>query len=495
MKRSIWIFSALLPALSLWAAQAPNIVLILADDLGFGDTGCYGATKIPTPNIDRLGQQGLRFTDAHATSATCTPSRYALLTGQYPWRKKNTGILPGNAALIIDPNHATLPSILQKAGYHCGVVGKWHLGLGGPGGPDWNGEIKPGPLEIGFDYAFLQPATGDRVPCVYVENHRVFGLDPNDPIQVSYGKPIGDEPTGKAHPELLKMKFSQGHNDTIVDGISRIGFMTGGHAARWKDQDKAGVLTGKAVDFIERNKSQPFFLYFATHDPHVPRVPHPRFVGRSGCGVRGDVIVEFDWCVGQVLSTLEKLNLTSNTLVILSSDNGPVIDDGYDDRAEEDLQGHRPAGPLRGGKYFVYEGGTRVPFIVRWPGRVQPGVSDALVCLVDLTASFAALTGQTIPAGDAPDSVNVLPALLGESKTARAKLVEHDGGQMFGFRDGLWKWIQPSPRQPKRYSPTGSLYDLAHDLGETNNLQTAEPDTSRKLSGELEEARQTGRQE
>ena len=344
-------------------------------------------------------------------------------------------------------------------------------------------------MEIGFDYAFLQPATGDRVPCVYVENHRVFGLDPKDPIQVSYGQPIGGEPTGKNHPELLRMGLSQGHDGTIIDGISRIGFMTGGHAARWKDGDKADVLTGKAVDFIERSANRPFFLYFATHDPHVPRVPNARFAGKSGCGVRGDVIVEFDWCVGQILSTLEQLNLSSNTIVILTSDNGPVLDDGYDDRAVEDLNGHTPAGPLRGGKYSVYEGGTRVPFIVRWPGRVTPGVSDALVCLVDFSASFAALTGQTIPAGDAPDSVNVLPVLLGESKNGRDKLVEHDGARMFGFRDGLWKFIAPDMRPRAVYSRTGELYDLGHDLGETNNLNAAQPDTSKKLSGELDGVR------
>jgi arylsulfatase A-like enzyme len=499
MKQVINLFCVvLLPALSAFAApaaapQKPNIVIILADDLGFGDTGCYGATKISTPNIDRLAQQGLRFTDAHATSATCTPSRFALLTGQYPWRKEGTGILPGNAALIIDPKQATLPSILKTAGYRTGIVGKWHLGLGGAGGPDWNGDIKPGPLEIGFDYAFIQPATSDRVPCVYIENHRVVGLDPKDPIQVSYGKPIGNEPTGKNHPELLKLGLSLGHAGTIIDGISRIGFMTGGHAARWKDEDKADVLTAKAIDFIGQNTNRPFFLEFAAHDPHVPRVPHPRFVGKSGCGVRGDVIVEFDWCVGQILSTLEKLNLLSNTIVVLTSDNGPVLDDGYDDRAVEDLNGHTPAGPLRGGKYSVYEGGTRVPLIVRWPGRVSPGVSDALVSLVDFPASFAALTGQKISAGAAPDSVNVLPALLGETTKGRDKLVEHDGFRTLAFRDGLWKFIEPDARPRPGYSPFGELYNLGRDLGETNNLNTAQPDTSKKLSGELDAEQRAGR--
>ncbi len=367
---------------------SPNIVLILADDLGYGDVGCYGATKIPTPNMDRLAHEGLRFTDAHATSATCTPSRYALLTGEYPWRKKGTGILPGNASLIIPTNHITLPGILQQARYRTGVVGKWHLGLGGPGGADWNGLIAPGPLEIGFDYCFIMAATGDRVPCVYIEDHRVVGLDPADPIQVSYGKPIGDEPTGKQYPELLRMRLTAGHDGTIINGIGRIGFMTGGKAARWKDEDMADTFTKQAVRFIERNTNQPFFLYFATHDPHVPRVPHPRFLGKSGCGVRGDVIVQLDWCVGEVLAALDRLHLATNTLVILSSDNGPVLDDGYADGAVRDLNGHKPAGPLRGGKYSIYEGGTRVPFLVRWPGRVKPGLSDALICQVDLLKSL-----------------------------------------------------------------------------------------------------------
>ena len=486
---------ALLPvAMASAATQKPNIILILADDLGFGDTGCYGATKISTPNVDRLGRQGLRFTDAHATSATCTPSRYSLLTGEYPWRKKGTGVLPGNAPLIIDTNHVTLASILQQAGYHTGVVGKWHLGLGGAGGADWNGEIKPGPNELGFDYSFIMAATGDRVPCVYIENHRVVGLDPKDPIQVSYGKPIGDEPTGKQHPELLKMGLSAGHDGTIIDGISRIGFMTGGRTARWKDEDKADTFTQKAVSFIKQNTNAPFFLYFATHDPHVPRVPHPRFVGKSGTGVRGDVIVEFDWCVGEILSTLDKLNLASNTIVILSSDNGPVLDDGYADGAVRDLNGHQAAGPLRGGKYTIFEGGTRVPFIVRWPGRVTPGVSDALVCLMDFPASFAALTGQKIPTGDAPDSVNVLAALLGDSKTGREKLVEHNGAQLLGFRDGQWKLIESkivaNPEAGSAKSP--QLFNLADDLGETKNLNATQPDTRRKLSDELDAVKKAG---
>ena len=498
MKSIALIGCALLPALTLFAAPAaatppkPNIVLILADDLGFGDTGCYGATKIPTPNVDRLGREGLRFTDAHATSATCTPSRYALLTGQYPWRKPGTGVLPGNAPLIIDPNHATLASILKHGGYRTGIVGKWHLGLGGPGGADWNGDIKPGPNELGFDYSFIMAATGDRVPCVYIENHSVVGLDPKDPILVSYGTPVGDEPTGREHPELLKMGLSVGHDGTIIDGISRIGFMTGGKAARWKDEDKADVLTGKAVDFIKQSTNAPFFLYFATHDPHVPRVPHPRFAGKSGCGVRGDVIVEFDWCVGEIMATLDRLHLASNTIVILSSDNGPVLDDGYADGAVENLNGHTPAGPLRGGKYSIYEGGTRVPFIVHWPGRVKPGVSDALVCLMDLPASFAALAGEKIPAGDAPDSVNVLPSLLGDTPNGREKLVEHDGTRLLGFREGAWKFIAPMKvnRPATGFSKTPQLYDLAHDLGETNDLHAAQPKTGERLSQELDAVRQ-----
>ncbi len=306
--------------------------------------------------------------------------------------------------------------MLRGAGYHTGVVGKWHLGLGGPGGPDWNARIAPGPNEVGFAYSFIMAATGDRVPTVYVEDGRVVGLDPNDPIRVAYDKKVGDWPTGRENPELLTtQRPSHGHDQTIVNGVSRIGYMTGGKAALWRDQDMADTFTRKAVSFIERHQREPFFLFFATHDPHVPRVPHERFVGKSGMGPRGDAILQSDWSIGQVLDTLDRLKLADNTLVIFTSDNGPVVDDGYVDQAVEKLGAHTPAGPLRGGKYSRFEAGTRVPFVVRWPARVRPGVSDALVSQVDLLASLAALVGQAVPAGEAPDSLNQLrgPARAG----------------------------------------------------------------------------------
>jgi arylsulfatase A-like enzyme len=453
----------------------PNIIVLLADDVGYGDLSCYGATKVKTPHLDRLAREGLRFTDGHAPAGTCTPSRYALLTGEYAWRKKGTNILPGDAALIIEPGRDTLPSVLQKAGYATGAVGKWHLGLSA-GKPDWNVEIKPGPREIGFDRHFLIPATGDRVPCVYVEDGRVAGLDPADPIRVSYGTPVGDEPTGAKNPELLTtLKHSHGHDNTIVNGIGRIGFMSGGKSARWKDEDMADVLARKAVDFIEKNKDRRFFLYFATHDIHVPRVPHPRFKGTSGCGTRGDAIHQLDFQVGAVLEALDRLGLAKDTLVVFSSDNGPVIDDGYQDGAVKDLGDHRPAGPLKGGKYSDFEGGTRVPFLARWPARIQPGTSDALVCQVDFLASFAKLAGRT---ETGPDGVDTLAALLGESKTGREELVEQ--ARNLSLRQGTWKLIPGKAPQ---------LYQLADDLGETRNLAGAHPEKVAEMTARLEKIR------
>ncbi|WP_298741236.1 arylsulfatase [uncultured Chitinophaga sp.] len=477
----------------------PNIVFIYTDDLGYADVSCYGAVKIKTPHIDRLAASGIRFTNAHASSATCTPSRYSFLTGQYAWRRKGTGIAPGNAALIIDTAVTTVPALLKKAGYTTGVVGKWHLGLGGAEGPDWNGEIRPGPLELGFDESFIIPATLDRVPCVYVENRRVVRLDPADPILVNYNQPVGNWPTGREHPELLRVKSSHGHDNTIINGIGRIGYMTGGRAALWTDQDIADTLTARAESFIAAHRTEPFFLYFATADIHVPRDPHPRFAGKSGMGPRGDAILQLDWWVGRIMATLDSLQLTSNTIVIFSSDNGPVLDDGYQDNAVEQQNGHLPAGTLSGGKYSAFEGGTRIPFLFSWPKAVKPGSSKALISQVDLLASFAALTGQSLSPADAPDSFDMLPVLLGKREKGREDLVEQ--GASLSLISGDWKYIAPSKGPavlPNVHIASGhneqpQLYDLRNDLAEKNNLASRHPERVKTMAARLEALQQKGR--
>ncbi len=476
------------------AAPPPNIVIMLADDLGYGDTSCYGAQRIHTPHIDALANRGVRFTDAHTSAATCTPSRYSLLTGEYAFRKQGARVLPGDAPALIQPGRPTLASMLKQSGYRTGVIGKWHLGLG-DGNLNWNADIKPGPLEIGFDESFIIPATGDRVPCVFVENHRVANLDPNDPIRVDYRGPLDDSPTGSTHPELLKMKPSNGHDMTIVNGISRIGYMTGGKSALWNDEMMADTLTGRAVSFIDRNARHPFFLYFATHDIHVPRSPHRRFSDATTMGPRGNVIAELDWCVGRLVETLQKRGLFENTLIVFSSDNGAVLDDGYQDEAVTKLGSHRPNGPLRGGKYSNFEGGTRVPMIVHWPARVKPDVSQALVSQVDFIRSFAQLTQAGLPPGAAPDSENVLGALLGESAQGRRVLVEQ--ATLLSLRDETWKYIPPGngPKINKSTNtemgadPEPQLYDLAHDIGETKNLALEHPAKVTEMRGKLQKIR------
>jgi len=483
----------------------PNIVYILSDDVGYGDVGCYGANKVKTPNIDRLASQGCRFTDAHATGSVCTPTRFALLTGRYAWRQQGTGIAAGDTPALIAAGTTTVPSMLKAAGYHTGLVGKWHLGLGDPPKTNYNTDIKPGPLELGFDYAFFIPATGDRVPCVFVENHRVVGYDPADPIEVSYVNKIGNDPTGDDPDVKLLIKGGPGHKDTVVNGISRIGFMTGGKAARWVDQDIADTLAGKAVKFIENNKDGPFFLYLATHDIHEPMVPHPRFRGTSGCGWRGDVIHQLDWVVGEVLSTLDRLHLSDNTLVIFTSDNGGAIKDTYDDGTNALHALQPPNGSLRGFKGSLYEGGHREPFIARWPGHIKPATtSGALIGLVDTLATFAALTGQKLPPNAGPDSYDTLPALLG-GKTehpVRDHLVLQNNGQSpLALREGDWVLIQKGGQRQKKANDSPNkesasnfeLYNLANDLSQTKNLAASEPERVKTMAARLEKIREQGR--
>lgn len=470
--------------------QKPNVIFICADDLGFGDLSCYGATKIHTPNLDRLAATGVRFTNAHATSATCTPSRYAFMTGEYPWRRSGTGVLPGDAALIVPTDKITLPKVFKNAGYKTGIVGKWHLGLGNTVAKNWNADIKPGPMEVGFDYSFIFPATADRVPTVFLEGHKVVSLDPKDPIEVNYQTKVGDDPTGKDHPELLKQKSSpgQGHNQTIVNGIGRIGYMSGGHMARWVDEEVSTTFLTKAQGFIEENQKEPFFLYFALTEPHVPRMPATMFKGKSGLGLRGDAILQLDWTIGELMKKLKALQLDKNTIIVFTSDNGPVLDDGYQDGAVALNNGHTAAGPLRGGKYSALEGGTRVPFIVNWPAQVKPKVSSALVSQIDLLASFSKLTNQAIPTGEASDSENQLEALLGRSTKGRSVFIEQ-GGALSIIKEG-WKYITPSKGTAYMVNvgiESGNatdlqLYNLNEDIGEKNNLATKYPEKTKELA-------------
>lgn len=481
------------------ASNLPNVVLILADDIGYGDLGWMGAKTIQTPHVNRLGNEGIRFTNCHASSATSTPSRYGLLTGMYPWRRNDTGIAPGDAAMIIKPEQYTMADMFKQAGYQTAAIGKWHLGLGDKAGQqNWNGVVSPGLNDIGFDYSFIMAATADRVPCVFIENGRAVNLNPNDPIEVSYSKPFADEPTGKDHPELLRMHPSQGHDMAIVDGIPRIGYMRGGQSARWHDEDIADRITDKAIQFLSTNQKKPFFMYFGTNDIHVPRVPNQRFVGKSGMGARGDAILSFDYCVGRVMHTLDSLGIADNTIIILSSDNGPVIDDGYQDKAVELLGEHKPGGIYRGGKYSIFEAGTRIPCIVWWKkGIPEPSVSNALVSQLDFFASLSDLVDSTIPKNAATDSKNELNALLGKTSKARTYLVEQNISNTLSIVSGDWKYIEPSKGPKMSYgtntelgnAPEAQLYNIRTNPEETMNLSAKHPQIVRKMARLLAQER------
>jgi arylsulfatase A-like enzyme len=481
------------PARKTTLSSKPNIVLILADDLGYGDLSCQGATKFKTPNIDQLAKEGIRLTDAHTPAGVCCPTRYGVMTGRYPWRRAAvTWATFPSAPLLIEPGRLTIATLLKQAGYTTGIVGKWHLGYGTREHPlTWNDELKPGPLECGFDYFFGHDNNRD----LNVENHRVIGLDPSDPIAKGRGK-------GKS----------------------------GGKAARTiKIEDNAALLHEKALAFIERSKDKPFFLYYAPNNIHTPHTPNAKFAGTSQAGKYGDFVHELDWSVGELLATLDRLKLADNTLVIFTSDNGGVYErEGFG-------HGHRPCAPFNGQKGDVWEGGNRVPFLARWPGRIAAGTTSArLLCLTDLLATFAAVTGQTLPADAGPDSFNALPLLLGKDQAdgartnlvmqARAASVFRPKQQedMWAVRDGNWKLVmgqgsgystEKTDRAPylkfaqvgmvnsdftpdgqlKPDAPPMQLYDLAADPGETKNLYREHPDIVARLTKLFEQLRDANR--
>jgi arylsulfatase A-like enzyme len=492
-------------------ARRPNVVLIVADDLGYGDLGSYGATRIKTPHLDRLAADGVRFTAGYAPSSTCTPTRYALFTGEYGWRQtaRPTTILDGDSPLCIEPGRLTLPQSLQNSGYVTGAVGKWHLGLGDGVTPvNFNGRIAPGPREVGFSRSFIIPATVDRVPSVWVENHNVVGLDSADPITVSYVRDLGVEPTGAARPELLRYRGDPQHSGTIINDISRIGFMKGGKAARFKDEELTTTVVRKSVEFLEANRAGPFFLYVGLFEPHVPLVAEPPFVRTSDHGLRGDVIQQMDWAVGEVMKALDRLRLAEDTLVIFTSDNGPVLYDGYHDGAREQANGHGPAGGLRGWKYLVYEGACRVPLIARWPARIQPRVSDQIFSLVDVYHTVARLTGSEFPAALAPDSLDLSAVLLGETREqVRDHTVLHGIANTFAIRAGDWKFVPAAPGAGSAGASAGrgavttdgrftesriaepALYHLRDDPSEQHNVIARHPERAAELQRRLEDLR------
>ncbi len=459
------------------------LLIIYADDLEYGDLECYGAKSVKTPNVNRSATEEIRFTNAHTVASASTPSRYSLLTGEYAWRKPGTDVAAGNAAMIIEPGQYTMADMFRYAGYATAAFGKWHLGLGDKTGEqDWNAPLPSSLGDLGFDYHYIMAATADRVPCVFIENGKVAAYDKNAPIEVSYKKNFQGEPTGRSNPELLhNLKSSHGHDMSIVNGIGRIGYIKGGGKALWKDENIADSITFHAVKYIKDHRDVPFFIYFATNDIHVPRFPHPRFRNQSEMGLRGDAIVQFDWSVGQIMQTLEELGIDDNTLIILSSDNGPVVDDGYADKAEELLGDHSPAGPCRGNKYSAFEGGTMVPAIVRWPEAIKNvGVSDVLMSQIDWIASLGELIGAVFPHGSAQDSYSCLKNLLGIDKTDRPWILGYSSNHTLSVRTKEWKYIEANdgpkmitwrPEIETGNSSVPQLYRM-NNLFEKENLAT-----------------------
>ncbi|ANQ51646.1 arylsulfatase [Flammeovirga sp. MY04] len=478
----------------------PNVVIIYTDDVGFGDVGSYGSKLIPTPNIDKLAESGIQFMDAHSAAATCSPSRYSLLTGELAFRNPNAAILQGDAKMLIEPDQYTLANLFQDAGYKTGIVGKWHLGLGN-GKIDWNKEILGTPNSLGFDYSYIIPATNDRVPCVYLENGKVVNLSSEDPLTVSYWKRIPDNVEGTNYPDAIKnpeavtlYKGDRQHSCSVINGVGRIGYMKGGKSAVWSDENMAIDLLEQAKSFIKSNKKDPFLLCFTTSDIHAPRIPHQKFRGSTTLGYRGDNMVQLDWVVGEVMNTLKELKMEKNTIVIFSSDNGPVYEDGgYKDGCvdmlEEVDRGHDASGQYTGGKYRITEGGTRVPFIISWPNKINPGISNALISQTDLLASFSQLLDVKLPNNSATDSRMLWKTLIGEDKKGADIIIEEATGLKPGLaiRQGSWKLIELHPEHTwgKPFSERKivgySLFNLAFDPKEMNDLNKIEIEKSKEL--------------
>jgi len=495
--------SALLTSVSSLAADPavprPNIVLINADDLGYGDLSCYGATKLKTPNIDRLAREGRRFTDAHSASAVCSPSRFGLLTGQYPLRKNFWGPTNLYQELTIGTDQPTLASVLKSAGYATAIVGKWHLGFG-RGRTDWNKPLAPGPLEVGFDYYFGMPTVNSGPPAVYVENHGVVGYDPADPFVP------GRQSATQRWPE-------KGGYKSI--GGARVAF------ERYREEEVGSTFAKKAVAWIEHQQQQaadqPFFLYLATTNIHHPFTPAPRFVGTSECGRYGDFVHELDWMAGELLSCLDRHGLTDNTLVVFTSDNGGMLNQ-TGQRAWK--RGHRINGDLLGFKFGAWEGGHRVPFIVRWPGQVPAGTtSNALVSQIDLISTFAAAAGVVVPPESEIDGVNQFAEFTGTAtRPAREQLViSPNSPRHLTLRQGRWLLIPAQDEggfqgqragdhllggaaaqqltglvnsdvingQIRPDAPPVQLYDLTADPRQTTNLAERQPEVVERMLAEL----------
>ena len=452
----------------------PNIILILADDMGYGDAGVYNpASKIPTPHIDRIAFEGIRLTDAHAPSAVCTPTRYGVLTGRYSWRTTlEKGVLWGYSTNLIDTARVTVPSMLQDKGYYTGGVGKWHLGLGEGDSTNYFAPFSISPVNLGFDYYYGIPASLDMQPYVYFENDRVV-----------------EEPT--AYVEASAHRRQEG------GGFWR----AGGVAPGFKHLDVLSHTTEKAQRFIEEQAEvgQPFFLYMPLSAPHTPWLPEEEFSGASGAGYYGDFTVQVDHSVGDILATLDELKLVENTLIIFTSDNGAHW---YPDDIEQ--FGHSANLHLRGQKADIWEGGHRVPFVARWPKKIMAGsTNDQTVTHTDFMATLAAIVGFELPENAGEDSYNILPALLNESSTSRIReaTVHHSLDGMFAIRKGDWKFIegrgsggftQPQRIEPEEGGPLGQLFNLADDPSEQNNVYAQYPDVVEELQNLLNQYRNQG---